>query len=343
MRQGHWWRFSAYELHDGYFRPAHSAVLEEYDPWGAYAQARRPSGFKAPYETLLALVRRTRSRDWLLDDRTSEDLLAWCAGNGLLGVLPHGLTVLLEMPWSMGSFREFRHWPRQPPVPRRWAPPDSIAELAAGPTAVSSVRQVARDGRVFTHSTVPGTWEDMTVQTTTLDGLMTQQTDVPTAFAPYFPGWPEPEFPLPGSEQFQRHYCEPVSDFFEAASALTDGVDALFKLGQAPPMDAELQRRTEEAARLINGLLQPVRPVYQVRANGGVGRFWEAPSLISMFAFMALQDLDSGIHVKECPVCHEHFLARDRRQMYCTPRHKFRAEKSKYRKSRASRDEGSTE
>ncbi len=35
-----WWRFSEYELRDGYLRPAQGAKLESYSPWDIYRDSR---------------------------------------------------------------------------------------------------------------------------------------------------------------------------------------------------------------------------------------------------------------------------------------------------------------
>ena len=36
---GKWWRFSAYEIREGFIRPAPGAKLTVYDPWEEYRQA----------------------------------------------------------------------------------------------------------------------------------------------------------------------------------------------------------------------------------------------------------------------------------------------------------------
>ncbi len=98
--QGYWWRFSKYELRDGYIRPAPKAELEEYDPWAAYHASWNYDPDSAtpyveqrtsapPYQSLLTLFHEFRF-DALgePDPESVEKLLAWCAEHGLLGILP---------------------------------------------------------------------------------------------------------------------------------------------------------------------------------------------------------------------------------------------------------------
>ena len=96
-----WWRFSSYELKDGYIRPAPGAKLALYDPWQPYRDSwennpdsdipfpeKRLQG--PPYLSLLALadeltIAPDRSG---LDKKSADRLLKWCSEFGLLGILP---------------------------------------------------------------------------------------------------------------------------------------------------------------------------------------------------------------------------------------------------------------
>src|SRR5437773_6863634 len=74
---GCWWRYDRYELRGGSICPARGARLQRYDPWTDYEEARRSQA--TPYLSLLTLLERF----------TEAGVLEWCAGHGLLGVLPH--------------------------------------------------------------------------------------------------------------------------------------------------------------------------------------------------------------------------------------------------------------
>ena len=88
-----WWRFSAYQLTDGFIGPADGATLERYDPLEP-AVGRRQGRSTAPYEALLRLIndfRATVAADNQIvpTPETEATLLDWCQQHGLLGLLPH--------------------------------------------------------------------------------------------------------------------------------------------------------------------------------------------------------------------------------------------------------------
>ena len=57
-----WWRFSRYELRDGYIRPAPDAKLEEYAPWDQHRSGRdaRMRKEQPPYQELVDVLREYR-------------------------------------------------------------------------------------------------------------------------------------------------------------------------------------------------------------------------------------------------------------------------------------------
>src|ERR1700688_2300599 len=110
---GRWWRWTRYEISNGYIRPAREARLQVYDPWKVWLETRslaknsdQQKLQEAPYQALLALLDELRYRqpgDIPLDFKpgdlnmmlasltadSEEKTLEWCARYGLLGVLPH--------------------------------------------------------------------------------------------------------------------------------------------------------------------------------------------------------------------------------------------------------------
>ena len=106
-----WWRFSSYELKDGYIRPAPGAKLELYDPWKPYRDSWEHDPDSAtpfpekrlqgpPYLSLLALadevtIAPDRSG---LDKKSADRLLKWCSEFGLLGILPQRVQMVALAP-----------------------------------------------------------------------------------------------------------------------------------------------------------------------------------------------------------------------------------------------------
>ena len=110
---GGWWRWTRYEIRDGYIRPAPGSRLESYDPRDIWLSTRPPAkssnqrrSGEPPYQSLLRLLGELEYRrpgdapldfkpaqvDLLLAPLTDESeakLLEWCAQYGLLGILLH--------------------------------------------------------------------------------------------------------------------------------------------------------------------------------------------------------------------------------------------------------------
>ncbi|MFP5262367.1 MAG: hypothetical protein ACLGJB_10730 [Blastocatellia bacterium] len=115
-----WWRFSDYELQDGYISPSPVAEPELYDPWQAYRDSwdndpdsatpwaeKRLQG--PPYLSLLALAEGLEidSDGVKLGKKNTDRLLKWCSEFGLLGILHQRVHMvalaprwLPENPWK---------------------------------------------------------------------------------------------------------------------------------------------------------------------------------------------------------------------------------------------------
>ena len=122
LATGSWWRFSRYEIRDGYIRPALGARLRRYDPWKRWlktrAVSRRSDGSvrgATPYRELLELLNKLEYRsvgadspeftpaqvDMLAGPLTADSeqrILRWCARYGLLGILQHRLLQVVLSP-----------------------------------------------------------------------------------------------------------------------------------------------------------------------------------------------------------------------------------------------------
>lgn len=98
-----WWRWSRYEIRDGFIRPSPGGTLRRYDPWANYWRAAdgRARDLRAPYQLLVDLLA-TIEREGRIDDEQlgpvgERALLDWCADYGLLGLLPQqAWLVMLE-------------------------------------------------------------------------------------------------------------------------------------------------------------------------------------------------------------------------------------------------------
>lgn len=131
-----WWRFSRYELHDGYIRPARGAKLEEYTPWDLHARSRdtRQRHRQPPYQELATLLGEFHgaldySGKFVPTAKAVEALLDWCQRYGLLGLLPHEA--------EMVTFRPRLVWlpagsPPQPPAREPMWRQDGFVRVAGG-------------------------------------------------------------------------------------------------------------------------------------------------------------------------------------------------------------------
>jgi len=88
---GNWWRFSAYEIRDGYVRPAPSATLHEYAPLDEFQAARSERKEQvAVYEALLRCLDNVGvDSDGRPGAGSEAPILEWCSRHGLLGLLLH--------------------------------------------------------------------------------------------------------------------------------------------------------------------------------------------------------------------------------------------------------------
>ncbi len=116
---GSWVRYSAYEVTDGWIRPAPGAELTSYDPWREYEQSvqrghyRKGGTTREPsYQSLLSMLPRVVTPPVLeslqtslemglgangplrLDTRRTDRLASWCVKHGVLGVFSQRCTEL---------------------------------------------------------------------------------------------------------------------------------------------------------------------------------------------------------------------------------------------------------
>lgn len=99
-----WWRFSRYQIKDGFIGPAEGASLQTYDPWRAYAESREKGDVSSPYQSLVDTLRHVTFRldssgTPVLMEAAEARVLAWCNEYGLLGILPHRALAITPAPF----------------------------------------------------------------------------------------------------------------------------------------------------------------------------------------------------------------------------------------------------
>ncbi len=103
-----WWRFSGYEVRNGFICPAPEATLRTYDPWASYWK-EGTTVHTPPYVELAEVIRQIPADERLpTADEEPEALvkaiLAWCRKFGLLGLLPHSVSVASLDPYIVRRF-----------------------------------------------------------------------------------------------------------------------------------------------------------------------------------------------------------------------------------------------
>jgi hypothetical protein len=281
---GDWFRFSRYEVRDGYIRPAAGARLERYDPWSTYWPARSVGAWRKaspPYQALLDVLHEIRLESGLRIVHGKEQLLTWCTQHGLLGVLLHQVS-MVALQARDGEQRRLlrtaRGWMSWKVIPPRLRPGVLLHDLRRG---------------------IPD-YEPLT-----------------TTWARFFPDVSRDElaaylFPLPGTEAFWRLYSEPLGDFLDAARLLYNALDALRSSKN------RRRGRVGEGLAQLQALAAPVRQVL-IPAPGGYARRFVAPALFSSFAAMAVNDLVEEHRFFECAnrTCRRLFVTAAYQAKYC--------------------------
>ena len=104
---GQWWKFTQYELKDGYICPAPDATLSAYDPWS------EPSpGVDTAYASLANLVPRGRDAgdNGTVSPDTAAAALEWCQRYGLLGVLLQRVEKIVLQTWTEDERAILQEW-----------------------------------------------------------------------------------------------------------------------------------------------------------------------------------------------------------------------------------------
>lgn len=351
-----WYRFSRYEVRDGYIRPVEGARGRGYDPWEAYREARRggPGEWRrpaqGPHEELLRLVDRLELRPaerstLALSPESEAQLLAWCNRHGLLGMLPHctimatvheeprGEPLHPSMVWSLerqylwrgnrwAVLWHARSWMRHGETLVPFDPhPEATPALSLPPPPQRQPEGVLGLGR-----SLPPAWpRPQALVITDLTGGDLRLAPLGLTWGRFFPDVPSErretfDYPLPLTKSFWQQYSEPVEDFVEGALALHRAARGL-------AASSEEERRGGHAA--LDALLAPVG-VAAAEEDGSL--CWASRSLLATFAMMVDQDRRAGRRPLTCAVCGGLFLSAVDAARYCSETCRSTAQKRRWRK-----------
>src|SRR5882672_9075408 len=351
IASGAWWRFSRYELEDGYLRPARAAKLEAYDPWAEYWRSSEER-LAPPYESLLALLGTLKwtgspgensdlggpAAPRLLSSEAITGLLTWCSTHGLLGVLPQRACLVTLAP-------RFRPLPRSMPRTSvhqlrlvqhefvRGSTEWVVNERKSVPWSTKSRRDwEAMKGRLAPPDFAPD-WNQPRAILQELWGKGLSEESLDKTWSRFFPTVSEAAgeypWPVPLSVASWRLYAEPFEEFLWALISFKAMLLDLAGTGQAS------QGRDQ-----MHALLASVSPVLDRGKQGGWKQQWASMSLLGSFAMMALLDLTEGWRVRECPVDRRTFVADAWQARYCSARCRRTAQKRAYRSKKKTAGEG---
>jgi hypothetical protein len=350
---GSWWRFSRYEIRDGYLRPAPEAQLERYNPLEAHRRLREGrSDSEAPYVSLLAVLRDLKlapmgygaEAPYALTPESQISLVEWCGQHGLLGLLLHQ-TYRVELaprwqethagsqlpdrliPVSTYYARDAFGWVERSDVWWRKRIPDAVLKDA-------------RAGGLVPADLLPEDWSPPQVLLGALDHVEWRTEPLGATWGRFFPDVPSEErethaYPQPCTDAFWKSYAEPLEVFLHGAAVLRDAVVSLSR--PEPEPENEDQEGPEFVAGIVKGteallsLLSGVTPGLIPLPKGRYLPTWASGSLLGAFAMMAYLDLTERRRVFSCARCGRIFTSQAYQARYCSNRCRYVVQKHAYR------------
>ena len=329
---GQWWKFTRYELKDGYIRPAPDATLSAYDPW-----SEPPRGADTAYASLANLV----PRGWDAGDNgtvspdTAAAVLAWCQQYGLLGVLLQRIEKVVLQAWTEDAKAILQEWNGTEEErdryqirvqfrrnPRGWQPTikhDLIVEGESPPDDPAGVMLHPIDDSVeMVFEPFGETW------------------------ARFFPSVPHDQresyrYPVPLTQKFWALYHEPIEEFIDTAALLEEHLTTLAKDRETVPgFTIRSVDNYALAIHALNEYVETVRWHLQQTPDGMVQR-WASPSLFTSLVLMALQDVAGAKRPRICLTCRRLFVSPAYQARYCSVRCRYTMNKRTYRKRAASK------
>lgn len=367
INRGTWWRFSRYQLKDGYIRPVKGAKLEEYDPWQAYRESwefdpamdtlprwanRRKQD--SPYQSLLNLINTlsfkvgTGTNRFLLTTEGEKSLLEWCAQNGLLGILPQRVQMVTLAPrWTNGD-------ELYPPPPTnvyrtiiryiRDNTERSTRGWAIGMDISNPTPDLSLWGQLVSEEYQPSTGMRPGVLLHSAElyyphGIEKAKQSAQPIMASSMAGeistsaWKEEPLSLTWARFFPDVPKEERETYMYPAP-LTEHFWEIyaehiedFVTGALTLYEGVVNRFEEE----INSLIAPVSMVIRESPEDTFSQEWVSPSLLASFAVMAAQDLTQHRRLQNCENCNKLFVTESYQARYCSDRCRRTSQKRRYR------------
>ncbi|MBN1460801.1 MAG: hypothetical protein JXA57_14810 [Armatimonadetes bacterium] len=266
-----------------------------------------------------------------------DEIAAWCSEYGLLGIIPHIAESVTLIPiWrtdipgvdSVGETKEHYRangkWLTRV-INCTFEPGVDLGRAVDGKLLPLSEKYSYNDGVLQSRGAYsprcPGSrTRHIEKYGVEMPGL-SEETLYET-WCDYFPDIPSSakpsyRYPRPLTEEFWHIYAEPVEAFLRHALVFQNAVTSRLSS--------------------LETLLEPVGVELVVDQKKGVRQSWSCPSLLSMFAAMAAQDLAGGFRILRCRSCGEPFTTSAYQAVYCSKNCAWRD-----RKRRARRERGTT-
>jgi hypothetical protein len=339
--------------HRPMIRPEPDSALHRYDPWEAY---RRLEGKRRtvspPYQAFLELARnlafvpRPGSVSFAPTPESEAAILAWCQEFGLLGILSARAEIItlapewvprskhLNVPSAQGFCASYRRYVRRSGV---WSTTGEIVDVS-NPPLTEEEATPARLRESVPTKPWKGLYADNLGYRWPKPGAViwrwergnSEEEPLLGAVYRYFPDVPLLgcevwDYPRPCSEQFWYAYGEPVADFAHWAVQFMEAVEIVSRFEPMKGTDAEERRkqhlRTNDALYFLEGLAESTgRPRRFEAGTHQLVHDVVAPSLLSAFAEMFLQDAEVGRRAARCHTCGRFFVSDEPRAQYCSAR-----------------------
>jgi hypothetical protein len=324
----HFWRFSRYEIRDGFIKPASGAKTIRADPWRDYnagVNGEDLPGKKlvsTPYKSLFDLLD-SRAK---IFDLTDEEILSWVNKHGLLGILPHEVVQIeapprwvrrprhtgVEIVLHIHGMKDTPALPsrvRLQRTPRGWSKSDE-----------PFMADVDRDDyyRAVIGSAVPASDEVAStgVWVERFENGALKVSQIPLGYLDSFLKSANPfDPPCIGSLDFWRSYHERREHFLMTAVALRKVARELADWNL--PLETRLR-----AQATLEGLIARVHPVLKLDPKARkFSHQWTGYSLLSQLAYMVYLDVAGG-RLKQCENlgCRKCFVSSAYQGRYCSDR-----------------------
>jgi hypothetical protein len=357
-----WARYDRYEIRHGCIRPTLGASLHWFDPWSDYEIEGRRKRAQPPYQSLFVLldelelpeqiasmvsvepfVKHYWSREEAsglaeslrLSQVQKRAILAWCSQWGLLGILPNETL----------AARFAARWQRIPDPEEVELNDWCAVQLCLSRLNGSWHRSVASTSFVpcpedaVDGGVVSFNWcEDeitrpyVIVQRVNELGEVEIRHESPeVAWGDFFPGIPKDErntddYFIPGTAEFWPAYGEPVHEFFRYAALFRAAINELKALQEAP---------AEGRIPLLSFFQAAGGEVVVRLQRGFIETRWVYPSLLSLFAQMACQDVQAGLWEHRCLGCGKPFISGAYQARYCSAPCQWKDNRRRLRQKKA--------